>query len=234
MRKVFLTAFAMLLGPPTLASADEVPANLVVAVQGKVMVRRQTWTGASPAVVGTVLRLGDLVAPNGVGKASILCADLTLVTSGDAPAGIPCRPDGQSELRWNGARVAPARSASTDFPKLLYPRATDIMDGRPKIAWTAATGASSYQVSIEGPAVSGTEYTYPVSAPILKAETDYQVVVHGGGRSSREEGVPGSGFRLVGAPRQTAVRDFERRIGAVPLTDQARSQYSRLVRIVPI
>src|SRR5205085_992113 len=122
MRLVLFT-FAVLLGTLTPACADEVPANLIVAVQGKVMIRRQTWTGASPAVVGTVLRLGDLVVPDGGGKVSILCADLTLAESGDTTAGIPCRPEGQPALRWNGARVAPARSASTDFPRLLYPRA---------------------------------------------------------------------------------------------------------------
>ena len=227
MRKAFATLM-LLIHLPGLSHADELAANLVVAVQGKVVVRRQAWTGTSPVVVGMVLRLGDILAPDGGGKASILCADLTLVTTGDVPAGIPCRPGGQSELRWNGARVAPARAASTDFPRLLYPRATDLMDGRPKMAWTAAAGVSSYQVSIEGPnftwtspALNGTEYVYPTTAPIVKAETDYQVVVRGGGRSSREEGAPGSGFRLLGAPRRTAVGDFERRIKTVPLTDLA-------------
>jgi hypothetical protein len=229
MRLVLLASIAVLLDPSNSAFADDVAANLVVAVQGKVMIQRQNWTGTSPAVIGTVLRLGDLIEPDAGGKASILCADLKLATSDAAQAGVPCPPGSQTKLKWDGARVAPARSASTDFPRLLYPRATDILDGRPQIAWTPATSVSSYQVSIEGPnftwtspPVNATVYAYPTSAPALKAETEYQVVVRGGGSSSRDEGVPGSGFRLLGAARQSALRELKRHLEAIPLTNQAR------------
>lgn len=229
MRPANLMTLASLLCGVHLAHAEDRPVDIVVAVKGKVALRRPNWTGTTPVVFGTVLQFGDLLSPEGDGKATILCADLTLASSANILEGVPCHPGGQPELRWNGARVAPARSAAADFPKLLQPRATDLTDARPTIAWSPATGVGSYKVSVQGqnfewtsPPTSGTEFEYPASAPSLKPETDYQVVVSGGGRDSREEGVPGAGFRLMGPVRTARVRDLERRIVAMALDDAPR------------
>lgn len=210
------------------AMADERPTNVVVAIQGKVLLQRDGWTGRSPLGFGTVVRLGDLLEPQGDGKATILCANLTLVSSVRVIGGVPCDVD-EAVIRWNGARLAPARSARTDFPVLLSPRATDIVESRPWIRWLQAENVSEYRVTIEGanvkwtsPVVTGGELAYPNNAPVLEPEMDYQVSIVGGGRSSREEGLPGSGFRIAGAKRLADLKVLEQRVRALELSDNAR------------
>jgi hypothetical protein len=221
------------------AGADDRPANIVVALQGKVLLQRDGWTGRSPLGVGTVVRLGDILDPQGDGKATILCSNLMLVSLVRVLGGVSCVAD-EPVIRWNGARLAPARSARFDFPVLVSPRATDIRESRPVIRWLPVENVSEYRVTIDGvnlkwtsPAINGSELTYPNNAPPLEPEIDYQVSVSGGGRSSREDGIPGSGFRVAGPKRVADLRILEQRVDRLGLSDTARQLVIFVCRSAP-
>ena len=219
---VWTLCLAAVAGP---AAADQKPAHTVVAIDGKIELQRQGSTGKSLLQVGTVLRLGDLLYPVEGAVATIACANLEVVRSGNAIAGVPC-PVAKADISWDGARITAARSADQGFPSLLAPRATDILEPKPLIRWSAIAGVDTYYVMVEGRGLSwksdpvkGTELRYPDSAPALAAETDYQVTILGGGRSSSEEGTPGAGFRIAGAPRVQEIQTLIARIEALKLAE---------------
>jgi hypothetical protein len=206
-----------------LATSDR-DVHLVVVVQGELSVKRQGWSTYAPALPGTVLHYGDLLRLDGSAQATVVCADLTIASVPGGVSGIPCKVD-RPVLVYDGSLVNPTRSIpSGDFPLIVTPRKTKLLDPHPTLRWTPIAGATSYQVSVRGQGVnwstdvnSGTEIAYPADAPALVAGATYKVIVVAGTRSSEEETLPGLGFTLLKPEEAAVVRDAEARIHALGL-----------------
>jgi hypothetical protein len=109
-----------------------------------------------------------------------------------------------------------------NFPSIISPRNTKLIDARPRLSWTSVAGASNYTVKIQSldgelwkqkiPAQSGAqiqEIELPAEV-ILKPDVDYQLIVETEGRSSEESKDTNISFRLLTDVReiQNAVREI--------------------------
>lgn len=213
--------------PPTAPATSDRDAHLVVAVQGELSIKRQGWSTYAPALLGTVLHNGDLLRLDGAAQATVVCADLSIASVPGGVGGVPCKV-ARPVLVYDGSLVNPTRGIpSGDFPLVVTPRKTKLLNPHPTLRWTPIAGATSYQVSVRGQGVSwsaevssGTDTAYPADAPALVAGATYKVVVAAGGRSSEEETLPGLGFTLLKPDEAAAVRDAEAKIRALGLPDE--------------
>jgi hypothetical protein len=212
--------------PPATPTPPLAGVHLVVAVQGPVSLKREGWSAYAPVLFGTTLRYGDLLRLDASAQATVVCADLSLRRVPSGVGGVPC-PVAQVELDYNGSRVNPTRSnPSGDFPLVVAPRKTKLLNPRPTLRWTPVAGTTRYTVSVRGPKVtwstevnSGTEVVYPDTAPALLAGATYKVTVVAGNRSSDEEPLPGLGFTLLNTDEAREVRAAETKIRALGLAD---------------
>lgn len=212
--------------PPTARTPADNGVHFLVAVQGPVSVKREGWSAYAPALLGTTLRYGDLLRLEGSAQATVVCADLTVANAARGANGVPCKA-AQPVLVYNGSLVSPTRGApSGEFPLVVTPRKTKVLNPHPTLRWTPVGGATSYTVSVRGSNVnwsttvtSGTEAVYPADAPALAPGSTYKVIVGAGKRTSEEETLPGLGFTMLTSDEATTVRQGEARIRALGLPD---------------
>lgn len=211
------------------AFADE-PAHLLVAVQGKVMLKRPGWTAFAPAAAGTVVHRGDLVRVPSPGRATVACADLSVH---ELPAGkfsgVPCPAAESAVLVYEGSLLNPTRSdAGEDVPVVIAPRRTKLLSSRPTLRWAPMPGVAKFTVAVRGGEVNwtkevsdSTSVVYPADAPELKPGVDYKVTVIAGERSSDEISEPGLGFSIAGEAAAREIRAEAERIRTLGLPDDA-------------
>ncbi len=209
----------------TLADND---LHMLVDVQGPVSVKREGWNTYAPALFGTSLRYGDLLRLEGSAQATVACADLTVATVPAGTNALPCKVV-QAVLVQNGSLINPTRSVpSGEFPLVVTPRKTKLLNPRPTLRWTPVTGATSYTVTVRGSnvnwstdVISGTEVVYPGAAPPLMPGLTYKVIVVAGNRSSDEEALPDLGFTVLKIDEATTVRERETKIRSLGLSGAA-------------
>ena len=204
--------------------------NLLVAVEGKVQLKREGWRDYVPTDFGTLVRPTDLL--NVDGKVSVLCADLS-IKSLNAQGRCPC-PINQGWLEYHGLRFdSGQRAMPQDVPYILHPRNTFVLNAHPLLRWHS-TGVSSYTVSIVSFAkevwsqsdVVGDRLRYPDDAPALLPGVDYLLVVRANatGRASTEEKAVDLGFQLSGdAERLTVEQQRNAILGLSSLDEPART-----------
>ena len=214
----------------TAAAFAEGPAHLLVAVQGKVLLKRPGWSASAPATAGTVLHRGDLVRVPSSGRATIACADLSVH---ELPAGkiggVPCPAAESAVLVYEGSLLNPTRSdADEDVPVVTAPRRTKLLSSHPTLRWAPMPGVAKFTIAVRGGDVSwkkevsdATSIAYPADAPELKPNVDYKVTVTAGERSSDELSEPGLGFSILGEAAAREVRAEAERIRALGLPDEA-------------
>jgi len=213
------------------APATNRDAHLLVAAQGKVMVKRNGWTISAPAGFGVVLRRGDLVHVSSPGRATVACADLSLH---ELPAGrftgVPCASAEKAFLVYQGSLLNPTRSdASDEIPVVISPRRTKLLSLRPTLRWAPVPGNTRYSIAVRGPGVNwtteevhgATSLVYPEGAPALASGATYKVTVTAKGRSSDELPEPGLGFTLLSTDAAKEVRAGAERIRALGLASEA-------------
>lgn len=175
--------------------------HLLVGIEGKVKLKRQTWSDYQPATFGARLWRGDLLLPDG--RATVLCADLSLQHV-QAESGVPC-PVQEPVLLRGESKVITPRAPGVLIPYIVHPRRTKVLTATPPLRWHD-TGAGSYTVIVRGggqewrqEGVTGNEVQYPANAPLLKPGVDYLLVVidEDSGRSSTEDPCKGLGFRVL-------------------------------------
>ena len=203
--------------------------GIIVTVQGDASIKRAGWQTYAPAFFGAPLRKGDLLRLAASARVVVACADLKLSELPAGVSGFPCKTGpGQSALVYAGRLAAPTRGEPGvgEYPVVVSPRQTRLLDPHPAPRWTAVPGVAQYRVSLQGvdwsTAIDGsTETVYPSGAPALKPGTVYRLIVEAGERSSTEEPGAGLGFELLGAGEVKAVRAAEATIRALGLSEAA-------------
>jgi hypothetical protein len=241
---LLLTLTLMLLGctspdstsPPTPAPGSTANSeftdpgfNLLVAVEGEVLLKRSTWPDYHPTAFGAVLERGDLLKLSAGGQATVLCDSLTTwAVPAGAPAGLSsgCPQPPEAPLVWGGAQVGNTRGFDSLVPYIISPRMTDLLNSTPTLRWNDS-GATSYNVQVRGgdlswsqADVSQSELVYP-GEPALKPGVSYVlVVVDSNGKSSQDEGTVGLGFRLLREDEAEQIRAYGNRLAGLGLSDE--------------
>jgi hypothetical protein len=198
-------------------------ANLAVSIEGQVSVKRKGWTGYAPVVFGSSLHIGDLLHVENSSRAQVLCSDLTLHDLPQGIGGVPC-PSSPMVLEWRDkSMINSTRGGLSDgsFPTVLSPRRTMLLSPHPALRWTPVSGASAYEVIVQGPglrwhSVVGKEIietVYPERAPKLSPSTGYKykLTIQTSGASSAEDPGKGLGFAILG-PKETKAVEKQRLI----------------------
>jgi hypothetical protein len=202
--------------------------HVVISVTGKVAVKRERWKEYAPALFGTLLQDGDLLKSETGAGGRIVCADLTLVSIPSGVGAVPCKSPKHSPD--NNTQVTPRTGVRDDFPILLMPRKTKLLDQYPTIRWTPIGSAASYSVTILGPdfswvspdVISQTEIVYPQDAPVLVPGQIYKARIAAGARNSDEEGLPDLGFSILTSSEADETRARETQIRALDLDGLAK------------
>jgi hypothetical protein len=216
---------------PDANARNDIGLHMIVALQGQVAIKRKGWSAFVSARLGTTLQRGDLLRLEGASQAKVVCADLTISDAPRELSGVPC-PATRPILIYLGDKVTVTRGyGEGDFPRVLAPRKTKLLNPRPTLRWTPIAGATQYKVMVRGQNArsqnpywnayvpSGAKLDYPAGAPPLEADTDYKLIVSAGGRQSDEEAEPGLGFALLKSDKAKDVRDAEKKIHALGLPD---------------
>jgi hypothetical protein len=229
---VALTATSCAAPQPTPArpgdAASRTESGLIVGVQGDAAVKRAGWRDYAPALFGAPLRRGDLLRLGSAGSATVACADLKLASVEGGVSGYPCQTAPRTPLVYEGTLLNPTRgdSGSGDYPLVISPRKTKLLNPRPVLRWQPMPGAKSTKAGLQGTnwatEVSGaSELSYPESAPALQPGVTYRLIVTSGDRSSSEEPGAGLGFSVIGTEEAKAVKVAEAKIRALGLTETA-------------
>jgi hypothetical protein len=198
--------------------------GLIVGVQGDAAVKRAGWRDYAPALFGAPLRRGDLLRLDAAGRAVVACPDLKLATVESGVSGSPCQATGRKPIVYEGSLLIPTRgdNASGDYPLVVSPRKTKLLNPRPVLRWQAVPGVKMYKLSLQGTSWSAevtdaTQFAYPANAPALQPGTTYRLVVTASDRSSNQEPGAGLGFILLSAEEAKAVKEAEAKVQALGL-----------------
>lgn len=211
------------------SEASSHAANLVVAIQGHVDVKRKNWSSFAPLALGAEIKTGDVLRLDPSSSAKVVCADLKLRDLSAGMTGTPCVPSQDILRRSDGSLIRPTRSVSGDnsYPVILSPRRTKLLSDHPLLRWTAVKDAAVYRVIVRGPDLlwttnvySKTEFTYPDSAPKLEPGQDYKLIVRiSEDQTSENEQINGLGFSLLPSRERKVVLDEQRQIERLGLQD---------------
>jgi len=218
--------------PPAPTSPPETKPglNLIIAADGEVLLKRDSWTEFHPTSFGAMLYRGDQLQPAADANVVVLCENLTTWT---VPSGSPsglnngCPQVPEPALVSPGGLIANTRGGTDPLiPYLISPRATKLLDPMPTLRWNAVPGASTYTLRISGidwqEQTDATEFKYPGN-PALQPGTDYLLIIEAdNGKSSKDEGLPGLGFSLLPEPEADRVRADATRIDELNLSEAAR------------
>lgn len=231
-----LSACGLAPTPAARQAAGSGAVHVIVAAQGGLSLKREGWTEYAPALFGTIVGSSDLLRVDGA-PATVACADLKIVPLQAGVNSVPCKVT-KPVLTYNSSLIMPTRgeaadypvhsAPSPDYPQVLSPRKTKVMNARPLIRWTAVQGATGYTVAVRGGNVNWSasagsvlELAYPESAPALAPGTGYKVTITAGGRSSDEEVIAGLGFTVLKPDEAQPVRNAESRVRALGLSHSA-------------
>ena len=203
--------------------------GIIVTVQGDASIKRAGWQNYAPVFFGAPLRKGDLLRLAASARAVVACADLKLSELSAGVSGFPCKTGpSQSALVYAGRLATPTRGEPDvgEYPVVVSPRRTKLLDPHPALRWTEVPGATSYRVSLQGSdwsaaIASGTETTYP---PTRRLSSRGPPIgwwwKQTSGHRPRNR-APGWAFELLGAGEVDAVRAAEAKIRALGLSDAA-------------
>jgi len=211
--------------------SNDIGLNIIVALQGRLDMKRKGWSVYAPARLGTALQRGDLLRLEGSSQAKVVCAGLTVSDVPRELSGVPC-PATKPILIYLGDKVTVTRGYGEGvFPRVVAPRKTKLLNPRPTLSWMPVAGATGYKLIVRGQKASGqnpswnisvpsiTRLDYPEGAPPLEADTDYKLIIRAGGHQSDEEAEPGLGFALLKSDKAKEVRNAEKKIYGLGLPD---------------
>ncbi len=213
-----LTLIATLV--PTVANASF---NRIVEIRGEVMLKKKNGSRYSPASVGNLLKLGDLLLPKQGSVVKVRCADGKLKR---ARSGV------ESGLK----TICPGVRYSTDsrgadiFLLLLtsgFVYETQFLEDKPLLRWPSVPEASRYRVRVMAAdeeiwleEIRGIQIPYGGTA--LQPEVDYQLVVEAvDGEETRQ--VYQLGFQRLNEAQTKAIETKVAQIQAEDVGEEAKA-----------
>lgn len=207
----------------------------IIQAEGKVLLKRKTWSEYHPTFVGADLYFDDLIKPATGARVVIQCADCINI-SRPLPTGeissvhTYCPPQSVSVSRRSGNIIAPRGEINPLIPYIISPRRTLLLNSRPTLRWNGVSGAINYNVSLRNQKrliwqteVQGTEVRY-TGEPPLQPGVEYLLIVETDtGASSREEGIIGAlKFKLLNETDAQQVQTDVQQLAKQELTGEAK------------
>ena len=209
---------------------------IVIQSAANAQVRRAGWTGFTHLSLGAELQTGDLVDPKDT-PIRVICGDFSQqVISVIGP--LPCPKDRPIMREHEMNLAAWQRGAALDvtIPYLISPRATLVLNARPRIVWHPIIGADSYRVTVRGVGLewmttvkggSSASVMYPATAPTLKANVAYTIEIVAFAKtielgSSAQEDAPGISFRVIATDALQNLTDVPEKLRSIPDPDVAK------------
>jgi hypothetical protein len=213
--------------------------HLILSVKGSVGVKKAGRSKDVSAFLGMSIKNGDVLTVGKEAIATILCADGTLLNVASSPYAVQCganKRDNKPHIGiYKGSEMSEVRggSVSDDFPIVISPRRTKLLNAHPKIRWTSVKPDSKYNVKVmrgtqivwEQVVSNATEVAYPDTpkkVQPLQPGVTYRVIVTVGDRSSTEE-KPGInlGFSVLRKREAEDVRKAEQELRDLGLSVEA-------------
>ena len=221
---------------PTDITSEALLPNLLVQVEGNVLLRRSGWVDFVPVGFGTVISPGDLLRVGDGAVAKVFCgADGTWnrgtnsLAADGAEHGVPCT-TGRPPRPWLDV-VALRAEPNASIPYIISPRNTALLSNQPLLRWHSLEGVELYTVSVVGDdgytrsakEVSESHLEWPADWPPIQPEANYVVVIEGGDKRSDAgtQGNVGLGFWLLPEKEAAVVREKEAILRSVGLEPPA-------------
>ena len=216
---------------------DAVLPNIVVQVEGQVLLRRVGWEDFLPAGFGTVVGPGDMLqVPDGA-QAAVFCGDEGLWDEGPQALpgdgeehGVPCQA-GRPPRPWPDVAALRGEDDSGQA-YVIRPRGSALLSATPALRWNEPSAEESYEISLiailsddglERPPLegSGGEMAWPSDWPPLEKGATYVLLV-GEDSTADADSYTGSGFWLLPEEKAQQVQALEARLRERPLSQTAQ------------
>jgi hypothetical protein len=125
--------------------------NILIVNKGEVKVKKENWKAFQKASSGSLLRPNDYLQMGSNASALLLCSNTKrweptagkqFRVSEGCPRGTASRP--------RTVDLSQTRSPNGLIPYVISPRNTDLLSDRPLLKWNPVSGATRYQVQLEG------------------------------------------------------------------------------------
>jgi hypothetical protein len=142
---------AIVIGLSELSLGESMGVNILIVNKGEVKVKKENWKAFQKASTGSLLRPNDYLQMGSNASAFLLCSNTKrwkptagkqFRVSEGCPRGTASRPP-------NVAR-AQTRAGNEPISYVISPRNTELLNDRPLLKWNPVSGATRYQVQLQG------------------------------------------------------------------------------------
>jgi hypothetical protein len=142
---------AIVIGSSELSLGESMGVNILIVNKGEVKVKKENWKAFQKASSGSLLRPNDYLQMGSNASALLLCSNTKrweptagkqFRVSEGCPRGTASRP--------RTVDLSQTRSPNGLIPYVISPRNTDLLSDRPLLKWNPVSGATRYQVQLEG------------------------------------------------------------------------------------
>jgi predicted negative regulator of RcsB-dependent stress response len=146
-----LIAGGIVIGLSELSLGESTGINILIVNKGEVKIKKENWKAFQKASTGSLLRPNDYLQMGSNASAFLLCSNTErwqptagkqFRVSEGCPRGTASRPRKVARGQTRG------QNALT--PYIISPRNTDLLSDRPLLKWNPVTGATRYQVKLQG------------------------------------------------------------------------------------
>ena len=226
-----ISLFFIIVGFPSVSLSQSVSIHSIIAVTGKVTVKKPTWKNSQPASVGLTLQSEDTLFVPAKASIKVYCSNLQIrefkggnhqVSSGCSTGNSVIQLPNSNNILLRGDDKT--EEALAKLPYLITPRNTFILTNTPQLRWNAISGASSYTVSIDRvnwqEQTNNTEITY-TGGTLLKTGRRYRVTIKAdNGATSTDEAVVG--FQVLDESTQQTVLEAVKTIEQQTLSPEEK------------
>jgi hypothetical protein len=205
---------AIVIGSSELSLGESMGVNILIVKKGEVKVKKENWKAFQKASTGSLLRPNDYLQMGSNASALLLCSNTKrweptagkqFRVSEGCPRGTASRPP-------NVAR-AQTRTGNEPIPYIISPRNTELLSDRPLLKWNPVSGATRYQVQLEGGGLDWqtetkeTQVLYGGQEPLKSGVKYLLTVTTDKGVSSRQEVGANLMFGLMATEKAKVVQE---------------------------
>jgi hypothetical protein len=214
-----LIASALIAGIIVIASSElslgeSMGVNILIINKGEVKVKKENWKAFQKASTGSLLRPNDYLQMGSSASAFLLCSNTERwqPTAGKQFRVSEGCPRGTASRPRNVAR-AQTRAGNEPIPYIISPRNTELLSDRPLLKWNPVSGATLYQVQLEGgdldwqTETNETQVLYTGQEPLKSGVKYLLTVTTDKGVSSKQEVGANLMFGVMGTEKAKVIKE---------------------------
>ena len=209
-----LIAGGIVIGLSELSLGESTGINILIVNKGEVKVKKENWKAFQKASTGSLLRPNDYLQIGSNASAFLLCSNTErwkptagkqFKVSEGCPRGTASRP--------RKVARAQTRTGNEPIPYIISPRNTDLLSDRPLLKWNPVSGATRYQVQLDGGGLAWqtetneTQVLYGGQEPLKSGVKYLLTVTTDKGVSSKKEVGANLMFRVIATDKAKLVKE---------------------------